>query len=200
MFMVSGTGEEGDSRQRLAMLTGPVAGPGDLAGRRRAGHDQRVGRFLLDHKGRVIRRRIYPVLAVCVVMAMFGTTLVVASPALGDHPTLQGFYVLFCVFLLKLPLVGMLWWLIFRNSEWPTRPPVWDEEEVDDILAHILAEARRAADRSDELSRLGYLSGEAWHVADRATGAQKVDALTVALRIDDRRASLSRRRFAAESD
>jgi hypothetical protein len=36
----------------------------------------------------------------------------------------------------------------------------------------------------DAVERLEYLSQEAWHVADRLDGNAKVDALTVALRID----------------
>lgn len=159
-----------------------------------------MGRLLLDSDGQIIRRRIYPVLAVALILAVFGTVLVVASPALNDYPTIQGLYVLFCVFLLKMPLVGLLWWLIFRNHEWPTRPPIWRDEEVADILDHILAEARRAIGRDDELARLTYLSGEAWHVADRATGDQKVDALTVALRIDDRRSGIRSRRLAEDAE
>ena len=159
-----------------------------------------MGRFLLDDDGRVIPSRAYPAVGIALVLALLGTALVVASPVLNDHPTLQGVYVLFCVFLLKLPLVTILWWLIFRNTEWPTERPVWHEQEVSEILDHLLTEARRADGRADELARLTYLSGEAWHVADRATGEQKVDALTVALRIDDRRASLSARRLSEDHD
>ncbi len=161
---------------------------------------ERMGRLLLDADGQIIRRRIHTVFAATLIMAVFGTVLVVASPALNSYPTLQGIYVLFCVFLLKMPLVGLLWWLIFRNQEWPTRPPVWQEREVEDILDHILAEARRAIGRDDELARLTYLSGEAWHVADRATGDQKVDALTVALRIDDRRSGIARRQLSEDAE
>ena len=36
----------------------------------------------------------------------------------------------------------------------------------------------------DAIERLEYLSQEAWHVADRLEGDAKVDALTVALRVD----------------
>ena len=45
-------------------------------------------------------------------------------------------------------------------------------------------EARRAALLPDAVERLEYLSQEAWHVADQLDGEAKVDALTVALRID----------------
>jgi hypothetical protein len=40
--------------------------------------------------------------------------------------------------------------------------------------------------RPDAAARLAYLSREAWNVADQVEGNAKVDALTVALRIDER--------------
>ena len=53
-----------------------------------------------------------------------------------------------------------------------------------EILAYLENEARRVRALPDALERLEYLSQEAWHVADRLEGEAKVDALTVALRVD----------------
>jgi hypothetical protein len=83
-----------------------------------------------------------------------------------------------------LPLIGILWWLIARNHEWPSTQPTWLPPEQAEILAYLENQAQQAAAMPDAVERLEYLSQEAWHVADRLDGNAKVDALTVALRID----------------
>ena len=87
--------------------------------------------------------------------------------------------------MLKFPLVSLLWWFIVRNKEWPVRPPKWSDRETSDILAYILSEADRALPLPDAEARLTYLQGEAWNVADRVGGDRKVDAVNVALHIDE---------------
>ena len=53
------------------------------------------------------------------------------------------------------------------------------------ILARLGSEAERAA-ADASASRLAHLSREAWYIADSVSGEAKVDALTVALGIDER--------------
>ncbi len=67
----------------------------------------------------------------------------VVTPVLSDHEGIRTVWVLFSVFMLKFPLVALLWWFIVRNKEWPVRPPVWSERETGDILTYLLAEADR---------------------------------------------------------
>ncbi len=129
-------------------------------------------------------RRVVPVLVGTAVLAVFGTVLVALTPAITGNGSMQALYVLFVVIVLKLPLIAVLWWLIARNPEWPGTRPTWGPKEQQEILAYLEGEARRVADLPDAEPRLAYLSGEAWHVADRLEGEAKVDALTVALRID----------------
>ena len=62
----------------------------------------------------------------------------------------------------------------------------WGDREVAEILDHISRQAADAEGRPDAAARLAYLSREAWNVADQVEGTAKVDALTVALRIDER--------------
>ena len=69
------------------------------------------------------------------------------TPVLGDHEGIQTLWVLFSVFLLKFPLVSLLWWFIVRNKEWPVRPPKWSDEETREILAYLVGEADRSHDR-----------------------------------------------------
>jgi hypothetical protein len=131
-----------------------------------------------------VARRVIPVVVVSVILAIFGTVLLVLAPDIPGPEWIKGAYVLFVVVALKLPLIAILWWLIARNPEWPGSRPRWLPPEQAEILAYLELESQRAAALPDAVERLGYLSQEAWHVADRLDGEAKVDALTVALRID----------------
>jgi hypothetical protein len=141
-------------------------------------------RFLFDDAGRIRRRHMGGVIVTLIVLALFGGTLAAFTPLWNGHGAIQSLWVLFSVFLLKMPLVVFLWWLIVRNKEWPGKPVVWDEAEIREILDYLTAEAERAVGLRDAEVRLRYLGGEAWHVADRADGPLKADAVGVALEID----------------
>lgn len=144
-----------------------------------------LARFLYTETGGVRVRRMIAVVATTIVFALFGTFLLVLTPAFGDHEGIQTLWVLFSVFLLKFPLVSLLWWFIVRNKEWPVRPPKWSPEETREILAYLVSEADRSLGLPDAPARLAYLQREAWNVADRSIGADlKVDAVDVALHID----------------
>ena len=151
-------------------------------------------RFLYTPTGRVRVRRLIGVLVVTIGLAIFGSFLLALTPVLGGHEGLQTLWVLFCVFLLKFPLVSLLWWFIVRNKELPVRPARRSEEELLEILACLVAEGDRSLALPDAPERLAYLQGEAWNVADRAEGAVKVDAVDVALHIDQLRARRPQRR------
>ncbi len=132
-------------------------------------------------------RRVVPTLLVALLLALFGTALLIWAPGVPGPAWARGAYVMFVVIALKVPLITVLWWLIARNREWPGARPQWLPPESAEILAYLETQARRAAELPDAADRLRYLSEEAWHVADRLEGDAKVDALTVALRIDGMR-------------
>lgn len=156
-------------------------GPGRLQG------------FLYTPDGRVRLKHMIGVLVAAVALALFGSFLLVLTPR-WDSEHLQTVWVLFSVFLLKMPLVTLLWWFIVRNKEWPVRPPKWSDGEVAEILAYLLAEAERSRELNDSAPRLAYLQGEAWNVADRVGGQSKLDAVSTALRIDEMSQGLRGRR------
>jgi hypothetical protein len=141
-------------------------------------------RFLYTPEGRVRVPRMFAVVISCVALAIFGSLLLVLTPVLADHEGIQTLWVLFSVFLLKFPLVCLLWWFIIRNKEWPVRPPKWSEDETREILDYLVSEAKRSMDLPDSPARLAYLQREAWNVADRVEGELKADAVDVAVRID----------------
>ncbi len=143
-----------------------------------------IERFLFESDGRIRVRRMLATVLTLGGFALFGSLLMVLTPVWNGQPVAQSIWVIFAVFVLKFPLIGFCWWLIVRNKEWPGQPVVWSEGEVEEILEYLRTEARRAIDLPDGLARLTYLSGEAWHVADRAEGTLKADAVGVGLEID----------------
>ena len=159
------------------------------------GNDQgMLERFLYTPAGRVRVPRMIAVVACCIALAIFGSILLVFTPVLTDHEGLQTVWVLFSVFLLKFPLVCLLWWFIVRNKEWPVKPPKWSPEETREILDYLVGEADRSLALPDAPARLAYLQREAWNVADRVGGDLKIDAVNVALHIDQLLAERGRRK------
>ncbi len=153
-----------------------------------------LARFLFDGDGRARPRRMFAVAAATVALALLGSFLLAITPVISD-PALQNVWVLFAVFILKFPLITFLWWLIWRNKEWPTTPPRWNDEESREILDYLTREADRQRALPDARARLAYLSREAWHVADRLEGEIKVDAVAVALHVDKVARSVGARRL-----
>lgn len=149
--------------------------------------------YLFDERGKTRRGRMIYFVMVLFALAAFGG-LGAAFTELFHDTTIQAVWLLFSVFLLKLPLLGFLWWLIARNKEWPGAPVVWSVDETNEILGYLRSEATRAVDLPDADARLEYLSREAWHVADKADGTQKADAVGVALQIDSMRSRTRGRR------
>lgn len=148
-------------------------------------------RYLTNADGTLRMRRAVPVFAVAAFLAFFGSIAIVATTRVAHGDLARTLWVIGAVFGLKFPLVALLWWLIVRNREWPGRRVEWSPEETTRILSYLERQAEFAAEQPDAAARLAYLSGEAWNVADNLDGEAKVDALTVALRIDERASRLS---------
>ena len=141
-------------------------------------------RFLYDENGKARPRRMVIVFAVAIGFAFFGTFLLVLAPVFDGHEGFQTLWVIFSVFLLKFPLVSLLWWFIVRNKELPGRAPKWSDDETREILAYLISEAYRVQGLPDAPARLTFLQREAWNVADRVGGEVKVDAVDTAVHID----------------
>jgi hypothetical protein len=144
-------------------------------------------RYLYRRDGTLRRGRLTALLAVTIALAIFGTSLLVLAPRVADSAFGRGLWVMFAVVMLKFPLIAILWSFIRRNAEWPGRPVMWSDVELGAILHRLDTEAVRAADHEHSAVRLAHLSREAWAVADQVSGESKVDALRVALRIDELR-------------
>ena len=153
--------------------------------RARRGAETVVKRVLLHPDGSLRTRRVVATGLVLGVFAFFGTFLLFATSRVSSNGTIRMLWVIGAVFIIKLPLASLLWWLIARNREWPGQKVRWSPDETQEILAYISAQADRAATLPDAAPRLAHLSKEAWNAADNLDGEARVDALTVALHIDE---------------
>lgn len=140
--------------------------------------------FFFQPNGRARRGRMAATLATLVVLAMFGTASMVFIAMFGGNTTMETVWLVAFVVLAKIPLIAFAWWLIWRNKELPGREVVWSDQEVRGILRALSDQARQSLEMPSTDARLAYLSREAWHVADKADGSMKADAVGVALEID----------------
>ena len=150
-------------------------------------------RLLYSPEGELRVRRLLVVLPLCFVFAMFGPAMLFLVPKVTENEMWRWSGVVLTTFALKVPLIMLIFMFIRRNLELPTKPPNWGDGEVNDILETLRARADQARAQDDRAARLAYLSREAWNVADRVTGDAKIDALTVALQIDQQLMELNDR-------
>ena len=140
--------------------------------------------YYFQPNGRVRLRRMVITMAVLIFFAMFGTGFMVFIALFANNAGLKLTWLVVFVVLAKLPLIGFCWWLIARNKEIPGVPVVWSEDETREILQALIDQARQSLEMPETGARLAYLSREAWHVADKAEGHLKADAVGIALEID----------------
>lgn len=115
-------------------------------------------------------------------LALFSSFLLVLTPDLDGHPGLQTLWVVLALVLLKLPLLGMVWWLITRRRR--ARAARWSPSETARFLALVEREAAAAADRPGAAERLAALHADAWRAARDGDPAATPEAVEIALRID----------------
>lgn len=122
------------------------------------------------------------VVAAAVGIALFGSFLLLVTPDFGGHPGLQTVWVVVALVLLKLPLLGLVWWLIARRRRGPeTR---WSLPETERLLAGIEDGVAAAAGGPDAAARLDVLRADAWKAAREGDPAATPRAVEIALRID----------------
>lgn len=168
------------------MSAGAVTATAGVAGEALHADNRRVlHRFLHRRDGTLRYWRLVALLGMFIALAIFGGALIWIVPTVTSDGWLRATLVMVAIAGLKLPLILLLWSFIRRNAEWPGRRVAWSDDEVAEILRHLTRRAGEALDQPDAAARLAYLSREAWNVADSVGGGMKVDALTVALRIDE---------------
>lgn len=140
-------------------------------------------RFTTDREGDLRAARLLGIAFVAGLVIAIGTTLALVAAGAGSPATLT-IWVLVAFLGVKLPLLGLLWWILGRRQR--------DEEPTADELRAMVVRLRASADAArrtpDARDRLEILRDEAWFVADRAPDDLKPEAVELALRLD----SLSR--------
>ncbi len=154
--------------------------------------------LLYKDDGALRRVRVGFLVGITVSMALFGPALVVVIPFVTDSSLGRSALAFLAVALFKVPLMMLLFGFIRRNREWPGRRVDWNDDEITEILDSLRSQAAVVDRYPDAESRLERLSKDAWHVADELSGPRQVDALTVALQIDER--LIARRRVSSPNE
>jgi hypothetical protein len=145
-----------------------------------------VVRLLYDTEGDLRARRVILIIAALVVLIVLGTIVVsVIGVATDPNVLAAGAVIIFLA--IKLPLLALVWWLMTRHQERPG-DQAWTGRERREILEYLERQARESVGRTDAVSRLSYLSREAWHVADTAPDEERAQAVSVAVAIAGLRA------------
>lgn len=140
-------------------------------------------RFTTDREGNLRSARLLGLAFMGGLVVAIGTTMALVAADFGSPLTLT-IWVMVAFLGVKLPLLGLLWWVLGRRQD--------DAEPTPDELRAMIVRLRASADTAmrtpDARDRLEILRDEAWFVADRAPDELKPEAVELALRLD----SLSR--------
>jgi hypothetical protein len=114
-------------------------------------------------------------------LGLAGVMALMLGGILGANAVAAG--VIAAFLLIKIPLLGLIWWVLGRRRE-RGRVGGWSTKECHEILAYLEREARSSLARPDAEERLSYYCREAWFVAGSAAPADTADAVATATRID----------------
>ena len=137
-------------------------------------------RLAMDADGRLRGMRLLAIAFVAGLVVAIGTTIAIVVADAGNPATLT-IWVIVAFLGVKLPLLGLLWWILGRHQR--------DDEPTDDELRQMLTRLESGTDAAlrtpDAHDRLEILRDEAWFVSDRASGELKPQAVELALRLDE---------------
>lgn len=136
-------------------------------------------RFTTRPDGRLRGAKLLAIAFVGGLVVAIGTSAALVAADAGDPATLS-IWVIVAFLGVKLPLLGLLWWLLGRRPR--------DEDPTADELRAMLARLRTSAEHArrtpDAADRLVILRDEAWFVADRADADLKPEAVELAMHIE----------------
>ncbi len=146
-------------------------------------------KFTMDEHGRLRGMRLLAIAFVAGIVVALGTTAAIVAADAGNPATLS-IWVTASFLGVKLPLLGLLWWILGRRQR--------DEEPTDEELRTMMVRLQAAADVAvrtpDAHDRLEILRDEAWFVSDRAPAELKPQAVELALRLDQLAAAAAHER------
>ncbi|WP_217915661.1 hypothetical protein [Miltoncostaea marina] len=127
-----------------------------------------------------------PVLAGAVVgvavLLTLGMFIALLAAGAGSPGVLAAWVTAAFIFI-KLPLLGVVWWILIRRRD-AEGGGGWTSRECREILDYLEAQAREAVGRPDAAARLAYFAREAWHVADTAADTDTPAAVDTAVLIE----------------
>ena len=158
----------------------------DRRSRATAARRSPVVRLFYDTSGDLRAARVLVVVASLVALIVLGTIIVsIVGLATAPDTLAAGAVIIFLA--IKLPLLGLVWWLLTRHREVPGET-TWSPRERQEILDYLTRQAEESMGKPDAAERLAYLSREAWNVADTAPDEQRAAAVSVAVSIAGLRA------------
>ncbi len=153
----------------------------DRDARARAANNSAFVRLFYDRDGDMRTLRVLAIIFFSVAIIVGATVAVSFAGAIaGTEVLLAGALIVFLV--IKLPFLGLVWWLMMRHGS-PEHAAEWDDRERAEILQYLLDQAQQAKGRPDEAQRLQWLAREAWHVADTVSDEHRPQAVAVAVEI-----------------
>ncbi len=149
--------------------------------RARAAHQSAIVRLFYDRGGDLRTVRVLVVVMVMVAIIVAGTVGVSFAGAAAGPETLA-ISALVVVLGLKLPFLGLVFWIIMRQGNGEAHND-WSDRERDEIFAYLVNQAREAKGRPDEAERLQWLTHEAWLIADTVPDEHRAKAVALAVEI-----------------
>jgi hypothetical protein len=146
------------------------------------GAPPRRGGLLSDRHGDVRTAVLLGIVAFAAAILALGTYVALLLAGAGS-PEALAIWVVAGLVLVKIPLLGIAGWVIWRRRD-PAGGGGWSSRECGEILAYLEEQAQASAGRPDAANRLAYFAREAWFVADSAADADKAAAVATAVRID----------------
>jgi hypothetical protein len=157
--------------------------------RARAANQSAFVRLFYDREGDLRSARVLGIIVISVALIVAGTVAVSFAGAIAGPETLViGALVIFLA--IKLPFLGLVFWIMMRHGGGYTQSD-WSDRERGEILDYLRMQAREAKGKPDEAQRLQWLSREAWHVADTVPDEHRGEAVALAVEISAMRPTTS---------
>ncbi|WP_217913865.1 hypothetical protein [Miltoncostaea marina] len=117
--------------------------------------------------------------SLAVALALLGTFLLAATPSVMDGPGARVLWALFALVLLKVPLLGIVWWLISRRRR--RAAPAAGRAEADALALRVAALEAATPPPPGEVAAL---RADALAAAGAADGALGGELVALAMRAD----------------
>lgn len=147
-----------------------------------APHRSAIARALSDREGNLRTPLILGLVVLALILLAIGMFAALLAAGAGSPATLA-IWMVGALLLIKLPLLGVVWWIVSRRRDSPSGGG-WSSRECGEILGYLEQQAEESRGREDAPARLAYFAREAWFVADSASDADKAEAVAVAVRIE----------------